>query len=197
MIPTGHLPRRQLAPDRDLPPPAPVGFTATSTTVEPQQVAADMGDLAARVRSLMALQRQDVLQLPLGGQFFGIVVTAAGPQALAAVAVMDGIQHTSEEQPDACGPVIEDPHRSWLIWLVPPGTSEQWAPHRHALCLGRPHHLALPPMAATEPPGPYWLRPCRGDRLVPPTALRQLLDQFQPGPAPHEALLASVLSSIS
>ncbi|MFJ5779307.1 hypothetical protein [Streptomyces sp. NPDC093094] len=194
---TGHLPRRQLIPDRDLPPPAPVGFTATSGTIEPQQVASDMGDLAARVRSLMALQQQDVLQLPLGGHLFDIVVTASGPQAHAAVAVMDGIQHTSGEPADACGPVIEDPHRSWLIWLVPPGTSEQWAPHRHALCLGRPHHLALPPMSATEPPGPYWLRPCRGDRLVPPTALRQLLDQFQPGPAPHETLLASALGTIA
>ncbi|MFJ5779748.1 hypothetical protein [Streptomyces sp. NPDC093094] len=193
---TGRLPRRQLIRDRDLLPPAPVGFTATSATIQPQQVACDMGDLAARVRSLMALQQQHVLQLPLGGSFFDIVVTASGPQAHAAVTVMDGIQHTGDEPADACGPVIEDPHRSWLIWLVPPGTSEQWAPHRHALCLGRPHHVALPPMSATEPPGPYWLRPCRGDRLVPPTALRQLLDQFQPGPAPHEALLGSVLSTI-
>ncbi|WP_055495559.1 hypothetical protein [Streptomyces sp. TP-A0356] len=39
---------------------------------------------------------------------------------------MDGIQHTGNEQADACGPVIEDPQRSWLIWLVPPGTSDQW-----------------------------------------------------------------------
>ncbi|MGW4518791.1 hypothetical protein ACWEO4_44500 [Streptomyces sp. NPDC004393] len=112
--------------------------------MDPQHVASDMGDLAARVRSLMALQQQRVLQLPLGGNFFDIVVTAGGAQAYAAMKVMDGIQHTGNEQPDACGPVIEDPHRSWLIWLVPPGTSEQWggapacpvpgpsAPHRAA-----------------------------------------------------------------
>ncbi|MBG7704816.1 hypothetical protein HCJ76_43845 [Streptomyces sp. MC1] len=156
-----------------------------------------MADLAARVRQLMSLQQQDVLQLPLGGHFFDIVVTASGPQAYAAVKVMDGIQQTRPDQLDACGPVIEDPQRSWLIWLVPPGTSEQWAAHRSALCLGRPYHIALPSMTTTEPPGPYWLRPCRGDRLVPPAALRQLLDQFRPGPAPHEMLLGSMLATIS
>ncbi|MFF7975782.1 hypothetical protein [Streptomyces sp. NPDC007905] len=160
-------------------------------------MASDMGDLAARVRSLMALQQQRVLQLPLGGRFFDIVVTAGGPQAYAAMRVLDGIQHMGDEQLDACGPVIEDPHRSWLIWLVPPGTSEQWGAHRHALCLGRAHHIALPAMTTTEPPGPYWLRPCRRDRLVPPAALGQLLDQFRPGPAPHETLLGSVLSTIA
>jgi hypothetical protein len=156
-----------------------------------------MGDLAARVRSLMALQHQRVLQLPLGGRFFDVVVTASGPQAYAAIKAMDGIQGNGNEQPDACGPVIEDPQRSWLIWFVPPGTSEQWEPHRYASCLGRPHHVALPVMTAAEPPGPYWLRPCRGDRLVPPKALRNLLDHYQPGPAPHETLLGSVLSTIS
>ncbi|MET9734747.1 hypothetical protein ABZZ79_30145 [Streptomyces sp. NPDC006458] len=194
---TDQLPRRVLTPERTLPDTAPVGFTTTSGAVDPKHVAPDMGDLAARVRSLMALQQQKVLQLPLGGRFFDIVVTASGASAYAAMAVMDGIQQTGDDQPDACGPVIEDPQRSWLIWLVPPGTSERWAPHSHALCLGRPHRIALPPMAMTEPPGPYWLRPCRGDRLVPPAALRQLLDQFQPGPAPHETLLGSVLSTIA
>ncbi|MET9735848.1 hypothetical protein ABZZ79_36060 [Streptomyces sp. NPDC006458] len=194
---TEQLPRRETAPGRKLPDTAPAGFTTSTGTFHPQQAAPDMSDLAARVRSLMALQQQHVLQLPLGGRFFDIVVTAGGTQAYAALTVMDAIQHTGDDQPDACGPVIEDPHRSWLIWLVPPGTSEHWAPHRHALCLGHPHHIALPPMTTTEPPGPYWLRPCRGDRLVPPTALRQLLDQFQPGPPPHETLLGTVLSTIA
>lgn len=194
---TTQLPRRELTPDRELPPTAPVGFNPSPHVVDPRQVASDMGDLADRVRSLMALQQQHVLQLPLGGNFFDIVVTASGPHAYAAIKVMDEIQHTGNEQPDACGPVIEDPQRSWLIWLVPAGTCEQWVAHRHAMCLGRPHHIALPAMTTTEPPGPYWLRPCRGDRLVPPTALRELLDQFRPGPAPHETLLGSVLSTIA
>jgi hypothetical protein len=156
-----------------------------------------MGDLATRVRQLMGLHQTRVLQLPLGGHFFDIVVTASGPQAYAAMTVLDEIQHTGDERVDACGPVIEDPQRSWLIWLVPPGTSDQWVPHRYATCLGRPHSIALPMMTATEPPGPYWLRPCRGDRLVPATALRGLLDQFQPSPPPHEAVLSSMLSTIS
>ncbi|MFD9097768.1 hypothetical protein [Streptomyces collinus] len=165
--------------------------------VDPALVAQDMGDLASRVRSLMALQRQEVLQLPLGGRFFDLIVTASGPQAYAAIKMMDEIQHTGDEGADACGPVIEDPQRSWLIWLVPPGTSEQWEPHRYATCLGQPHRVALPATTSVEPPGPYWLRPCRGDRLVPPTALRPLLDRLQPSPAPHETLLGSVLSTIA
>lgn len=194
---TGQMPRRPVNDGRFIPPAGPAGFTPTNLLIDPALVAPDMGDLASRVRSLMALQQQEVLQLPLGGRFFDIIVTASGPQAYAAIKVMDEIQHTGDERTDACGPVIEDPQRSWLIWLVPPGTSEQWAPHRYATCLGRPHRIALPAMTSAEPPGPYWLRPCRGDRLIPPTALRPLLDQFQPGPAPHETLLGSVLSTIA
>ncbi|MET7439535.1 hypothetical protein ACWERY_10630 [Streptomyces sp. NPDC004082] len=192
---TQQLPRRQT--DQIRRSAAPVGFTQNHESIDPSAVAPDMGDLASRVRALMALQHQQVLQLPLGGRFFDIVLTASGPQAYAVMAVMDNIQHSGKESADACGPVIEDPQRSWLVWLVPPGTSEQWAPHRYATCLGRPHHIALPAITATEPPRPYWRRPCRGDRLVPPAALRQLLDQFQPGPAPHEVLLGSMLSTIS
>ncbi|MBL1109421.1 hypothetical protein JK361_33395 [Streptomyces sp. 5-8] len=192
-----QLPRREPAPDFDRPDAEPAEFKLLALDIDPRQVASDMGDLAARVRSLMSLQQQTVLQLPLGGGFFDAVVTAGGPQAYAAVAVLDEVQRTSAEQPDACGPVIHDPVRDLYVWLVPPGTSEQWSAHRYSLCLGRPHHIALPATTDTEPPGPYWLRSFRGDRLVPPTALRQQLDQFKPGPPPHETLLASVLSTIS
>ncbi|MFH8772040.1 hypothetical protein [Streptomyces sp. NPDC017958] len=197
MSPTEQLQRREVDPDRELPHAQPAGFTTSTDLIDPARVASDMGDLATRVRHLMALQRQQVLQLPLGGSFFDVVVTASGPQAYAVMAVLDGIQHTGNERADACGPVIEDPQRSWLLWLVPPGTSEQWGPHRYASCLGRPHQLALPAMTAVEPPGPFWLRPCRSDRLVPPASLHELLNQFQPGPAPHETLLGSALSTIS
>jgi hypothetical protein len=198
MISTQQLPRRHTDPAQARPATAPgVGFTRTRDVIDPAAVAPDMRDLATRVRALMALQSHQVLQLPLGGRFFDIVLTASGPQAYAAMAVMDAVQQSGDERADACGPVIEDPQRSWLIWLVPPGTSERWTPHRYGTCLGRPHHLALPAITATEPPGPYWRRPCRGDRLVPPTALRQLLDQFQPGPVPHEKLLGSMLRTIS
>ncbi|MCX5182627.1 hypothetical protein [Streptomyces sp. NBC_00268] len=145
----------------------------------------------------MSLQQGRVLQLPLGGHFFDIVVTASCPEAYAVVSLMDEVQHAGGGRPDACGPVIEDPERQWLIWLVPPGARESWAPHRYGMCLGSPHQLALPPMTQAEPPGPYWLRPCRGDRLVPPAPLRDFLDRFQPGPIPHEELLGNVLSTIS
>ncbi|MFJ7905205.1 hypothetical protein ACIQ6V_32765 [Streptomyces sp. NPDC096198] len=192
-----ELPRREIGLERDVPRATPAAFQATSEVIDPAQVASDMRDLASRVRSLMNLQKQEVLTLPLGGAFFDAIVTASGLAAYAAMRVMDGIQHTGDERADACGPVIEDPQRGWLIWLVPPGTSEQWTPHHSALCLGRPHDLALPAMTAVEPPGPYWLRPFRKDRLVPPVGLRRLLDQFQPSPPPHEALLGSALSTIS
>ncbi|MFG2948334.1 hypothetical protein [Streptomyces adustus] len=190
------LPQRSTNPAGPAP-AAPVDFSMLPHTVAADDVATDMYDLAARVRNLMDLQQGRVLQLPLGGRFFDIVVTASCPEAYAVMDLLDQVQHTGDGQPDACGPVIEDPTRQWLIWLVPPGTSETWMPHRYGLCLGRPHQLALPPMLQTEPPGPYWLRPCRGDRLVPPLPLGSFLDQFRPGPAPHEELLASTLCTIT
>ncbi|MFF0191176.1 hypothetical protein [Streptomyces sp. NPDC005244] len=52
-------------------------------------------------------------------------------------------------------------------------------------------------MTQTEPPGPYWLRPCRGDRLVPHHPLSDFLGRFKPGPVPHEELLGQFVSSIS
>lgn len=165
--------------------------------IPPAAVAPNMGDLAARVRSLMDLQHGRPLQLPLGGRFFDVVVTAACPEAHAVVSLMDAIQYPGHGRLDACGPVIEDPARQWLIWLVPPGTSERWTPHRYGMCLGSPHEFALPPMGHTEPPGPYWLRPCNGDRLVPPAPLREHLDQFRPRPTPHEEVLADILCTIS
>lgn len=67
------------------------------------------------------------------------MITAGGPEAYGVVAVLDEIQQTGQtDGPDACGPVIEDPERGWLIWLVLPGTSAQWAPDRYGACLGRP-----------------------------------------------------------
>ncbi|MGV9565094.1 hypothetical protein [Streptomyces sp. NPDC003480] len=156
-----------------------------------------MRTLADRIRSMMALQRGVEAVLPLGGHLFDAVITASGPAASAVIAMMDEIQRAAGDTPDACGPVIEDPQRGWLIWLVPSGTSERWTPHRYAMCLGRPHMLALPPLAQMDPPGVFWRRRLRGDRLAPPEPLRDLLERFQPGPAPHESVLASVLCTIS
>ncbi|MFF3617491.1 hypothetical protein [Streptomyces sp. NPDC002580] len=176
-----------------------VEFTARTETIAAGDVAPDMHGLASRVRNLMDLQRGAPLTLPLGGRFFDIVVTAAGPEAYAAVRLMDDVQRVRGARPGiaACGPVIEDPERDWLIWLVPPGTHETWEPHGSATCLGAPYELALPPLRQTKPPGPYWLRPCRGDRLVPPLPLADFLDRFQPGPIPYEELRGMFLSAVS
>ncbi|MFI1438980.1 hypothetical protein [Streptomyces fructofermentans] len=174
-----------------------VDFLERSERIAPDEVAPDMSRLAERVRNLMNLQHGCSLLLPLGGRFFDAVVTASGPEGRAVVELLDEIQHLPGHRPDACSPVIEDPERQWLIWLVPPGTHATWGPHRYGTCLGAPYELALPPMRQTEPPGPYWLRPCRGDRLVPPWPLADLLDRFRPGPIPHEQLLGTFLRTIS
>lgn len=198
---TLHTPltRRNVAPDRTLPPATPVSFAVSTDTIAPTAASPDMDHLAARVRALMGCQQGGVLQLPLGGRFFDIVVTASGLAARGVVRLMDEVQSSPKDTPDApsCGPVIEDPRRGWLIWLVPPGTSDHWAPVRFATCLGAPHTVALPPLEQAEPPGPYWLRRMRTDRLVPPGPLREHLDQFRPGPVPHETLLGSALSTFS
>lgn len=180
-------------------PAARAEFTSRSQVIAPEDVAPDMHDLAARVRNLMDLHRGAPLKLPLGGHFFDIVVTANGPEAYAVMSLLDEVQHVPGRRTGvpSCGPVIEDHERGWLIWLVPPGTHAVWEPHRYGTCLGAPYELALPALTQTEPPGPYWLRPCRGDRLVPHHPLRDFLDRFQPGPIPHEELLGRFVSSIS
>lgn len=196
---TAQLPRRSSDPAKGRPPAPEVSFHQPLMRDEMplREPAADMGTLADRIRSMMALQRGAEAVLPLGGYLFDAVITASGHAASGVIAMMDEVQRAAGDSPDACGPVIEDPQRSWLIWLVPPGTSERWMPHRYAMCLGRPHRLALPPLGQMEPPGVFWRRRLRGDRLAPPEPLRDYLDRFQPGPAPHEAILASVLCTIS
>ncbi|MEU4090172.1 hypothetical protein, partial [Streptomyces aureus] len=57
--------------------PGSVGFTALDLGVDPEDVSHDMHTLAARVRNLMDLQQGRPFRLPLGGQFFDTVVTAA------------------------------------------------------------------------------------------------------------------------
>ncbi|MFH8934130.1 hypothetical protein [Streptomyces griseosporeus] len=194
---TTQLPRRQSKLDGSRLAAAPA-FERVALEVQCKP-AADMSPLANRIRALMNLTAGGPTNLPLGGRYFDAVVTANGPAAYGVVTLMDEIQRGPHDRPDACGPVIEDPQRGWLIWLVPPETSKQWErlPHRFAVCLGAPHELALPPLDRTAPPGPYWLRRCRSDRLVPAEPLRQYLDQFRPDPVPHEAVLGSMLRAMS
>ncbi|WP_329303972.1 hypothetical protein OG410_41905 [Streptomyces sp. NBC_00659] len=189
------LPQRAAKPLRGV--PGSIDFKPTLDAA-PEDVAQDMGDLAARVRNLMDLQHGKPIRLPLGGRFFDAVVTASGPEAHAVVDLMDEVQRLRGARSDApaCGPVIEDPERDWLIWLVPPDTHAVWESD-YGICRGAPHELVLPPMQRTGPPGSYWLRPCRGDRLVPRWPLADLLDRFQPGPIPRDDLLDSFLGTIS
>ncbi|MEU9273242.1 hypothetical protein AB0E04_49000 [Streptomyces sp. NPDC048251] len=181
-------PRRSVAADRVLPRIQPAEFSLAPYAPSAENVQSDMGDLAGRIRNLMALQQGHATRIPLGGALFDIVVTANGIDAYTAMTRMDEIQREQDGPVMACGPVIEDRSRDCLFWLVPPGTSRTWEPHLYGVCLGSPHEVALPAIAHSEPPAPYWLRSLRGDRLVPPGPLRGLLAQHRPGPVPHEAL---------
>ncbi|MFE7624462.1 hypothetical protein [Streptomyces sp. NPDC057509] len=151
-----------------------------------RQPAVDMADLAARLRALLSVEAQQETCLRLGGGLFEVVITGAdrAGEALERMDVQQG----------GCGPVIQDP-TGWLYWLVPPGTRQRWAWHPHAVCLGEPHTLTLPPLDRNAPPGPYWLRPPRGDRLVPADPLRQALMLVGPEPAPHRELAARLGSA--
>ncbi|MEV5979581.1 hypothetical protein [Streptomyces sp. NPDC052114] len=184
---TLSLPQRFVEPGHDLPAVGDVAFVSRAEIIDRADVAPDMGDLAARVRVLMNLQGGRSSLLPLGGRLFDVVVTAGGGDARAIVRLLD------DAQVDGCGPVIDDPERSWLYWLVPPGSSDRWAPHRFGTCLGHPHQISLPPPDQTDPPGAYWLRPLNHDRRVPTGPLRDYLDRFQPTPVPHVELLAATL----
>lgn len=148
-----------------------------------REPAVGMADLAMAVRAFLAVEAQSAARVRLGGNLFDVVITGSGVQEWSAVAVMDEVQ-------GGCGPVIEDPVNGWLYWLVPPGSCARWAWHGHAVCLGAPHTITLPPLSRRVPPGPYWLRPSASDRLVPVGPLRDALARFRPGPAPHAALTA-------
>lgn len=125
-----------------------------------REPAADMADLAEVIRTLLAVEARRETRVRLGSSLFDVVITASGMQARIAIALMDEIQ-------GGCGPVVEEPASGWLYWLVPPGSSGRWEPHFHAVCLGAPHTITLPPLNRVAPPGPYWLRPSASDRLVP------------------------------
>ncbi|MDR6980819.1 hypothetical protein J2X68_007561 [Streptomyces sp. 3330] len=171
-----------------LPPTQPAKFSQSGYKVPEGSVQSNMGDLAGRIRNLMALQQGQATRIPLGGALFDIVVTANGIDAYTAVTRMDEVQREQGGPVIACSPVIEARDQGCLFWLVPPGTSQTGEPHLYGVCLGRPHQMPLPAMACTQPPEPYWLRPLRGDRLVPPGPLRDLLARHRPGLVPHEAL---------
>ena len=163
------------------------GAQAMRELIEPagstQGPAEDMKDLADLIRTLLHVDARQDTRIRLGGNLFDVVITGSGLQARAAVALMDSIQ-------GGCGPVIEDPESGWFYWLVPPGSSSQWASHPHGVCIGAPHTITLPSLNRTEPPGPYWLRPSASDRLVPIGPLREALAQLRPEPTPHAALAA-------
>lgn len=82
------------------------------------------------------------------------------------------------------GPVFCDPYRPFLYFLVPPGTDRVWprdlAP-AGVECMGgtQPyiHHVGVPRLDRTAPPGPYWLAlPDDTGQLADPQHLYQVLN---------------------
>ncbi|MEV8544440.1 hypothetical protein [Streptomyces sp. NPDC051572] len=146
-----------------------------------RQVAPNIAGLSELIPTLLD-RRQDT-RVRLGGNLFDVVVSGGGAEGRIVATVLDEAQ-------GRCGPVIHDPDRGWLYWLVPPGSSRLWAPHTHGVCIGAPHTITVPPLDQVQPPGPHWLRPCAGNRLVPTPALRELLSHLRPEPSPHTALVA-------
>ncbi|MGX1029227.1 hypothetical protein RKD38_003908 [Streptomyces ambofaciens] len=165
-VPRVNLPTTDERPaPRSAPVPVPVPAPASRTLVD-------------RVRDLQGPQSGGWALVPLGGRLFDVVITVGGEMGSRVITMMDEIECDDRGAGEpACGPVIEDPDHGWLFWLVPPGTSERWQPHGDAACLGQPHVLSLPPLSRTRPPGVFWRRRLRGDRLVSPAPLYDLFDR--------------------
>ncbi|MFF0450212.1 hypothetical protein ACFYT4_28135 [Streptomyces sp. NPDC004609] len=157
-------------------------FARPSGPVGP--VARDMVDLAQRVRALMSTDAGQEAVVPLGGRLFDVAVSAAGEAGHAVAATID-LWH-----PQGCGPVIAEPERPWLYWLLPPGTTARWAHHPYAVCVGAPATIRVPPLDRQAPDAgrSYWLRPCQSRYLVGPAMLRRALHEHRPLPAPHRAM---------
>ncbi|MFD8913638.1 hypothetical protein [Streptomyces sp. NPDC059575] len=176
-----------------------VEFKDTPLVPRPEDVASDMGTLADRVRALADLTAGREIRVPLGGQFFDVVVTSSRRTNYLMINEMDEIQRSEADEgiPDPCGPVFQSPDHRALFWLVPPGTSRRWQLRRSlfAECYGAPYQLTLPPLDRTGPPGTYWRRPCRADRLVPAGPLQNLIAEFLPDPTPPLGRLKPVLSA--
>ncbi|MFF0680584.1 hypothetical protein ACFYVW_18640 [Streptomyces tendae] len=162
-------------------PASSLGPELVDANVSHGSLAEDMAGFAARVRALLELDTGRSTRVPLGGDLFDVVITGGGAEGHAVAVMMDEIQQ-------GCGPVIDDPGSRWLYWLVPPGSAEAWQPHDQAVCVGDPHTITLPALSRLTSPGPYWLRPCASDRIVPTKPLRRAVDRCRPVAAPHSAL---------
>lgn len=76
---------------------------------------------------------------------------------------------------DNTGAVIADHFGNLLYWLVQPHAADGWAIPGVAV-RGAPCHVAVPPAAFTQGPGPHWRVPLApGCYLTPPTPLHAAL----------------------
>lgn len=150
-----------------------MSLPAELLALPPQDAAADMDALAARIRLFQErhMQEQDAWTV---GFAFDIVFTTSGVDGRALLRWMD------RHQQYGCGPVHTDACWPYLLWHVPPGTARQWR-HPLAICRGG-GKVALPEHGDSSGRGPYWVRPYRDGRLVDPVLLYQALDWRWPLP---------------
>ncbi|MGW3263321.1 hypothetical protein [Streptomyces sp. NPDC001056] len=79
------------------------------------------------------------------------------------------------------GAVWCDPYRPAVYFLVPPGTDEYWPRDLAAVCQGGTgpyvHHIGVPSLDRTSPPGQFWLVPpdYGGPVLAGPERLHEAL----------------------
>lgn len=145
------------------------------------QAAGDLLD-SLRVIGEAVLQWETWELLPVGISW-DIVVTPYLHQCLQAAEYLD------RTQPGGCGPLLADPDRALLLWLVPPGTLHTFT-SPHGIAAGRPFHLAVPPPEKTTAPGRFWLRPHRHGHLSDPWILATALDRFTHTPVDQTVLTA-------
>lgn len=152
--------------------------------------AADMADLAARVRALIGLDAAQQVQLPLGGSLFDAVITADCDM------VRSGVLTMLDSLPGGCGPVLHQPGSAgevgWLYWLVPPGTSGEWVQRPQGVCVGEGYTLTVPsPNYPTR--DRYWLRRFEDGRYVPAQVLAARLLSVADSATPQLHTLAEYL----
>lgn len=139
-----------------------------------------MVELTAAVRLLLAATSAEAMRMELSPRSFAVVLTEMGPRTDSVLRLLDGLQ------PGGCGPVLDDPDRSFRYWIVPHRTCQWWT-YELGICIGE-GTVALPPFHRREPPGPYWIRPWRRTHLVGPAMLQYALNEARPTPA-HRLLL--------
>lgn len=128
--------------------------------------------LADIIWTLLDQAREPGEELPIG-EWWDVVATTHWPIGA------EALNRMGRAQPGGCGPVIADPERNLLYWLVPPRTIRTWT-NESGLCFSSPCLMTIPPLSKLRAPGAYWARPLQEGRLVDAVRLDALLTALRP-----------------